>query len=106
MWALIPIKITLYEATLRVLLNGLAERPKLLKKILSDRGNVCAFFGARGISSILENAGCYHIKTMAHVEAAFSTDVTKDPSAEATLMGGKFYNDVWENGAKKWLMKL
>jgi hypothetical protein len=31
---------------------------------------------------------------MAQAEAAFSMDDTKDPSTEATLMGGKFYNDV------------
>jgi hypothetical protein len=49
----------------------------------------------------LENAGCTHIEAMAHAKAAFSTDVTKDPSAEATLMGGKFYNDVWENGGRE-----
>jgi hypothetical protein len=36
-------------------------------EILSDRGDVCAFSGAHGISAILENAGCDHIKTMAHV---------------------------------------
>jgi hypothetical protein len=71
------------------------------EEILSDRGDVCAFSGARGISAILENAGCNHIKTMAHAEAAFSADVTKDPSAEATLLGGKFYNDVWENGGRE-----
>jgi hypothetical protein len=28
-------------------------------------------------------------------------DDTKDPSAEATLMGGKFYNDVWVNGGRE-----
>jgi hypothetical protein len=28
-------------------------------------GDVCAFFGAWGISAILEKAGCDHIKTMA-----------------------------------------
>jgi hypothetical protein len=71
------------------------------KEILSDRGDVCAFSGARGISAILENAGCDHNKTMAQAEATFSTDVTKDPSAEATLMGGKFYNDVWVNGGRE-----
>jgi hypothetical protein len=38
---------------------------------------------------------------MAQAEAAFSTDVTKDPSVEATLMGGKFYNDVWVNGGRE-----
>jgi hypothetical protein len=63
--------------------------------------NFCAFSSARGISAILEKAGCDHIKTMAQAEAAFSTDDTKDPSAEATLMGEKFYNDVWVNGGRE-----
>jgi hypothetical protein len=71
------------------------------KEILSDRGDVCTFSGAWGISAILEKAGCDHIKTMAQTEAAFSTDDTKDPLAEATLMGGKFYNDVWVNGGRE-----
>jgi hypothetical protein len=79
-------------------ISGEAES---FKEILSDRGDVCAFSGARGISAILENAGCDHIKTMAQAEAAFSAVVTKDPSAEATLMGGKFYNDVWVNGGRE-----
>jgi hypothetical protein len=38
---------------------------------------------------------------MAQIEAAFSIDDMKDPSAEATLMGGKFYNDVWVNGGRE-----
>jgi hypothetical protein len=28
-------------------------------------------------------------------------DDTKDPSSKATLMGGKFYNDVWMNGGRE-----
>jgi hypothetical protein len=71
------------------------------EEILSDRGDVCAFSGAWGISAILEKAGCDHMKTMAQAEADFSTDDTMDPSAEATLMGGKFYNDVWVNGGRE-----
>jgi hypothetical protein len=46
-------------------------------------------------------AGCGHIKTMAQTEAAFSINDTKDPLAEATLMGGKFFNDVWVNGGRE-----
>jgi hypothetical protein len=38
---------------------------------------------------------------MAQAKAAFSADDTKDPSAEATLMGGKFYNDIWVNGGRE-----
>jgi hypothetical protein len=75
-------------------------------EILSDRGDVYAFSGARGISAILENAECDHIKTMAQAEAALSADDTKDPSAEATLMGRKIYNDVWVNGGREMVMKL
>jgi hypothetical protein len=38
---------------------------------------------------------------MAQTEAAFSINDTKDPSAEATLMGGKFFNDIWVNGGRE-----
>jgi hypothetical protein len=71
------------------------------EEILSDRGDVCAFSGAWGISAILEKVGCDHVKTIAQAEAAFFIDDMKDPSAEATLMGGKFYNDVWVNGGRE-----
>jgi hypothetical protein len=79
-------------------ISGEAET---FKEILSDHGDVCVFSGVRGILAILEKAGCDHIKTMAPTEAAFSTDDTKDPSAEATLMGGRIYNDVWVNGGRE-----
>jgi hypothetical protein len=68
-------------------ISGEAEA---FEEILSDRGDVCAFSGAWGISAILEKAGCDHIKAIAQAEAAFSVDDMKDPSTEATLMGGKF----------------
>jgi hypothetical protein len=71
------------------------------EEILNDRGNICAFFGTRGISTILEKAGCDHVKAIAQTEAAISIEDTKDPSAKATLMGGKFYNDVWVNGGRE-----
>jgi hypothetical protein len=57
-------------------LSGEAET---FEEILSDRGDVCAFSGARGISSILEKDGCDRIKTIAPAEAALSVDDTKDP---------------------------
>jgi hypothetical protein len=70
------------------------------EEILSDRGDVCAFSGARGVAAILEKAGCEHVKILAQAEAAFSVDDTKDPSAEASLTGGKFFTDIWENGGR------
>jgi hypothetical protein len=68
---------------------------------LNDRGDICAFSGAREISAILEKAGCDHVKAIAQAEAAFSLDDTKDPSTIATLVGGKFYSDVWVNGGRE-----
>jgi hypothetical protein len=79
-------------------ISGEAEA---FEEILSDRGDVCVFSGARGISAILEKAGCDHVKTLAQAEAAFSVDDTKDPSAEASLMGGNFYTDIRENGGRE-----
>jgi hypothetical protein len=70
------------------------------EEILSDRGDVCSFSGARGVAAILEKSGCEHVKTLAQAEAAFSIDDTKDPSAEASSIGGKFFTDIWENGGR------
>jgi hypothetical protein len=40
------------------------------------------------------------VKILAQAEAAFSIDDTKDPSAEASLVGRKFFTDIWENGGR------
>jgi hypothetical protein len=78
-------------------LSGEAEA---FEEILSDREDVCVFSGARGVAAILEKSGCEHVKTLAQVEAALCIDDTKDPSAEASLIGGKFFTDIWENGGR------
>jgi hypothetical protein len=70
------------------------------EEILNGRGDVCAFSGARGVAAILEKAGCEHVKALAQTEATLSIDDTKDPSAEASLVGGKFFTDIWENGGR------
>jgi hypothetical protein len=31
---------------------------------------------------------------------------TKDPSAEASLIGGKFYTDIWANGGREIAHKI
>jgi hypothetical protein len=78
-------------------INGEAEA---FEEVLSGCGDVCAFSGARGIAAILEKAGCEHVKILAQAEAAFSIEDTKDPSAEASLVGEKFFTDIWENGGR------
>jgi hypothetical protein len=81
-------------------IEWISSEAKAFEEILSDRGDVCAFSGARGVATILEKAGCEHVKTLAQVEAAFSIDDTKDPSAEASLIGRKNFTDIWENGGR------
>jgi hypothetical protein len=70
------------------------------EEILNGRGDVCAFSGARGVAAILEKIGCEHVKSLTQTEAALSIEDTKDPSAEASLIGGKFFTDIWENGGR------
>jgi hypothetical protein len=79
-------------------ISGEAEA---FEEILNDRGDICAFSGARGVAAILEKARCKHVKVVAQTEAAFSLNDTKDPSAEASLIGGKLYSDVWVNGGRE-----
>jgi hypothetical protein len=67
---------------------------KAFEEILSDHTDVCAFSGARGVAAILKKAGCEHVKILAQAEAAFSVDDTKYPSAEASLICGKFFTDI------------
>jgi hypothetical protein len=82
-------------------IDWISGEAEAFEEILSDRGDICAFIGARGIAAILEKAGCDHVKVVAQTEAAFSTDDTREPSAEATLVGGKFYSDVWVNSGRE-----
>jgi hypothetical protein len=79
-------------------IEWISSEAEAFEEILSGRGNVCAFSGARGIAAILEKSCCEHVKTLAQAEAALCIDDTKDPSVEASLIGGKIFTDIWENG--------
>jgi hypothetical protein len=85
--------------------EGVIERidgeAEAFEEILSDHGDICAFSGARGITTILEKAGCDHVKAAAEAEAAFSIENIKDPSVEATSLSGKFYSNIWVNGDRE-----
>jgi hypothetical protein len=43
-------------------ISGEAEA---FEEILSDRGDVCAISGVRGVAAVLEKAGCDHVKSLA-----------------------------------------
>jgi hypothetical protein len=81
--------------------SGSAKRPKLLKKYSAIVGTFVPSCGARGVAAILEKTGYEHVKAVAQAEVIFSAEDTKEPSAEASLLGGRFYSDVWMKGGRE-----
>jgi hypothetical protein len=84
-----------------LIIKWIGEEAEAFDEILSDRGDFCAFTGARGVAAILEKTSCEHLKAATQAETVFSVDNTKDPSTEATMMGGKFYSNVWIKGGRE-----
>ena len=82
-------------------IQWIGEEIEAFEEILSDRRDFCAFGGTRGVATVLEKTGCEHVKAAAQAEALFSADDTKEPSTKATLMGGKFYTDIWMKGGRE-----
>jgi hypothetical protein len=82
------------------IIEWIGEEAKAFDEILSDRGDFCAFAGARGVAAILEKSGYDHMKAAAQAET-FSIEDTKEPLAEASLMGGKFYSNIWMKGGQE-----
>jgi hypothetical protein len=56
--------------------------------------------GSRAVS-LLEKAGCEHAKVVIQPNFLVSANDIKEPSAEATTFGGKFYSEVWMNGSRE-----
>jgi hypothetical protein len=82
-------------------LEWISQEAEAFEEILNSRGDICAFSGARGIDTILEKKGCNHVKILAQSEANLSFEDARDPSAEASMVGGKFFTDVWDNGGRE-----
>jgi hypothetical protein len=78
-------------------INGEA---KAFEDILSDRGDFCAFVGARGAISVLEKVGCEHAKALVQSGFLLLANDIENPSAEAIALGGKFYSEVWLKGGQ------
>jgi hypothetical protein len=82
-------------------MEWISNEAEAFEEILNSRGDICAFSGARGIATVLEKKGCEHVKYLAQFEATLSSEDIKDPSAEASMIGGKFFTDIWDNGGRE-----
>jgi hypothetical protein len=87
-------------------IKWISHEAEAFEEILNSRGDICAFSGARGIATILERKGCEHVKFLAQSEAALSSEDIKDPSAEASLVGGKIFTDIWDNGGREMAQEI
>ena len=81
-------------------LEWISHEAEAFEEILNSRGDICAFSGARGITSVLEKKGCGHVKLLAQSEATLPFEDIKDPSAEASVVAGKFFTDIWNDGGR------
>jgi hypothetical protein len=82
-------------------IQWIGKEVKAFDEILSDRGDFCAFSGARGVATILEKAGCEHVKAAAQPESILLADNTKDPSVKVSTLGGKLYSEVSMKGGRE-----
>ena len=87
-------------------IEWISHEAEAFEEILNSRGDICAFSGARGIATVLERKGCDHVKFLAQSESALSSENIKDPSAEASLVGGKFFTDIWDNGGREMAQEI
>jgi hypothetical protein len=46
------------------------------------------------------------VKSLAQTEVALCINGIKDPSPEASLVGGKFFTDIWENGGREMAQEI
>jgi hypothetical protein len=51
--------------------------------------------------SILEKVDYDHAKVVVQPDFVFSANDVRNPSAEATTLGGKFYSEVWLKGGRE-----
>jgi hypothetical protein len=51
--------------------------------------------------SVLEKVGCEHAKAVVQPGFSLSSDDIRNPSAESTALGGKFYSKVWLKGGQE-----
>jgi hypothetical protein len=54
----------------------------------------------------LERKGCDHVKSLAQTEADLSSEDIKDRSPEASLVGVKFFTDIWEIGGREMAQEI
>jgi hypothetical protein len=83
-------------------ISGEAEA---FEEILSDRGDVCAFSGARGVAAVLEKAGCDQLEPWPRLKLLSPWMTRRIPRLKQILWAKIFSLISGKMAAEKWLMK-
>lgn len=79
-----------------------SNEKEFFDEVLTGCGDFCACLGAQRTVLLLEKVVCDHVKTIIQQEFEISVDDIKQPSAEPTELGRRFYNDImacwWQKG--------
>jgi hypothetical protein len=83
-------------------ISGEAEA---FEEILSDRGDVCAFSGARGVVAVLEKAVAIMLKPWPRLKLLSPWMTRRIPQPKQVLWAKKFSLVSGKMAAEKWLTK-
>jgi hypothetical protein len=74
-----------------LLMKWIEGEVEAFDKVLTSRGDFCACVGARGTISLLEKAGCDHVKSIIQSEFEIYVDDIKGHSGKAIELGRRFH---------------
>jgi hypothetical protein len=60
-------------------IEWIRSEAEAFEKVLSGRGDVCAFSGARGVAAVLEKIGCDHMKSLHKPKLLYLLKIQKTP---------------------------
>jgi hypothetical protein len=64
------------------------------------------FFGCQGDCYYFGEERLRACEIFSTTETALSSEDIKDPSAEASLVGGKFFTDIWDNSGREMAQEI
>lgn len=70
-------------------------------EVMSGQGNFCMLIASCGTTSILEKAGCSHLKIVSKANFNFSPDDTTTTSTEANSEANRFITLIWMKGGRE-----
>lgn len=77
--------------------KGLGE----LEAIIDARSDYCAMIGSHGVRSVLEKAGCDHIKTVGKPVFGLYVEFIKTPLKNVQNVAKRFSFEIWNKGGRQ-----